>query len=93
MVILIVSKAPASLRGRLTRWLLQMKAGVYVGTLSLRVRDRLWEKTKESLRGGWAVMLYPAKTEQGFAVVTCGTAPVDFVDFDGLWMAKTKKSR
>jgi CRISPR-associated protein Cas2 len=93
MVILIVSKAPASLRGKLTRWLLQMKAGVYVGTLSLRVRDRLWDKTKESLRGGWAVMLYPAKTEQGFAVMASGKAPVEFVDLEGLWMAKTRKRR
>ena len=89
MIVLVVSKAPPALRGKLTRWLLQIKAGVYVGTLSHRVRSRLWATTCESIRGGWAVLLYPAKTEQGFEILSCGKAPVVFEDFEGIWLVKT----
>jgi CRISPR-associated protein Cas2 len=91
MIILIVSKAKPSLRGRLTRWLLQLKAGVYVGTISARVRDELWKSTCDSLRNGWAVLLYAAKREQGFDLRMHGNAPFEFEDFEGLWMAKTRK--
>ena len=91
MVVLLVSKAPPSLRGKLTRWLLQLKAGVYVGTLSARVRSRIWALTCQSLNGGWAVLLFPAKTEQGFDILSHGTAPVEFQDFEGIWLVKTRK--
>ncbi len=90
MIVLIVSKAPPSLRGKLTRWLLQLKAGVYVGTLSHRVRARVWNLARESIKSGWAVLLYAAKTEQGFDILTHGRAPVEFEDFEGIWLAKTR---
>lgn len=88
MIVLVVSKAKPSLRGRLTRWLLQLKPGVFVGTLSGRVRESVWKITCDSLRSGWAVMLHAAKTEQGFDIQTHGDAPVVFEDMEGLWMAK-----
>ena len=91
MIVLVVSKAPASLRGGLTKWMLQVKAGVYVGTLSGRVRDQLWASICESIRGGWAVLLFAAKSEQGFDIRVHGRAPAVFEDFEGLWMAKTQK--
>lgn len=93
MIVLVVSKVPKSLRGRLTRWLMQMKPGVFVGTLSSRVRDRLWQSTCDSVRGGWAVLLFTAKSEQGFDLRAHGNAPVQFEDFEGLWMAKRSKTR
>lgn len=92
MIVLVVSKVPTSLRGKLTRWLLQLKAGVYVGTLSARVRDRLWATTCESLKGGWAVMLFPASAEQGFDVWSFGDCPIVLRDFEGLWVAEKQKS-
>lgn len=93
MIVLVVSKVPRSLRGRLTRWLIQLKAGVYVGALSARVRDRLWAAACSGLRTGWAIMLFTAKTEQGFDIWSHGEAPVEFEDIEGLWMAQTRKTR
>ena len=90
MIVLVLSRASPSLRGRLTRWLLQLKPGIFVGTLSRRVRDRLWTATCESLRSGWAVMLYSAKNEQGFDILSFGPAPVEFEDMEGIWLAKKK---
>lgn len=93
MIVLIVSKAKPSLRGRLSRWMLQLKAGVYVGTLSARVRDQLWRSTCASLQGGWAVLLHAANREQGFSVEVSGRAPVEFEDLEGIWLAKTRFKR
>jgi CRISPR-associated protein Cas2 len=92
LIVLVVSRATPSLRGRLTRWLLQIKPGVFVGTLSTRVRDRLWKAACVSLRNGWAVMLFAAKTEQGFDLISHGPAPVAFEDIEGLWLARKRLS-
>ena len=44
MVVLVLERVPTSLRGELTRWMLEPKAGVFVGTMSALVREQLWEK-------------------------------------------------
>lgn len=44
MVVLIVESVPPALRGELSKWMLEPKAGVFVGTISAAVRDLLWEK-------------------------------------------------
>jgi CRISPR-associated protein Cas2 len=89
MTVLIVSKVPASLRGRLTRWMMQLRPGVYVGTMSNRVRERLWARTCASVRSGWALILTSAPTEQGFEIRMHGKAPIAIEDFDGLWLVKS----
>jgi CRISPR-associated protein Cas2 len=43
MVVIILESVPVSLRGELTRWMLELRAGVFVGSLSAMVRDKLWE--------------------------------------------------
>lgn len=42
MVVIVLSACPAGLRGHLTRWLLEISAGVFVGHVSTRVRDLMW---------------------------------------------------
>ena len=66
MTVVVLERAPRSLRGHLTRWMLEVRAGVYVGTLSLRVRDSLWALVEARIRQGAAVMIFRARTEQGF---------------------------
>ncbi len=43
MVVIILESVPTSVRGELTRWLLELHAGVFVGNISAMVRDKLWE--------------------------------------------------
>ena len=38
MVVMILERVPVLLRGELTRWLLEVRAGVFVGTMSAGVR-------------------------------------------------------
>ncbi len=86
MVVMVLEKVPTSLRGELTRWTLELKAGVFVGTVSAMVRDLLWQKVAKSLRAGGAVMIYTSDTEQGFQVRYAGDTSRTFIDFEGLWL-------
>jgi CRISPR-associated protein Cas2 len=88
VVILILERAPTSLRGELTRWLLEPQAGVFVGNISAAVRDRLWEDVKCRLRGGGAMMVHNAANEQGFAIRIHAQAARTVEDFDGLQLIR-----
>ncbi|MCM3898060.1 type I-E CRISPR-associated endoribonuclease Cas2e, partial [Gordonia sputi] len=64
MVVIIVTACPAGLRGHLTRWMLQVSPGVFVGVLNSRVRELLWERVVELVKDGSGIMVYSAKNEQ-----------------------------
>jgi len=64
--------------------MLEPRAGVFVGTLSATVRDRLWALACRRLRGGAAMIIYSTDTEQGFDIRFWGRTTRLVVDFDGL---------
>jgi len=39
MTVIILERVPVGVRGELTRWMLEIHTGVFVGTLSARVRS------------------------------------------------------
>lgn len=84
MTVIILIAAPEGLRGHLTRWMVEVAAGVFVGSPSNRVRNRLWETLIERIGEGQAVMVEPARNEQKWAVRTAGKDRWYPVDFDGL---------
>jgi len=88
VTIIVLERVPASLRGELTRWLLEPRTGVFVGKVSGMVRDRLWKKVCEGSKQGAGRLVYPADTEQGFAMDFCGTTSRTIVDFDGLTLVR-----
>jgi CRISPR-associated protein Cas2 len=65
MTVIVVAACPVGLRGHLTRWLLEISAGVFVGKVPARVRDLLWIRTVEMVKSGRAIMVYAADNEQG----------------------------
>jgi CRISPR-associated protein Cas2 len=67
VTVIVVAACPVGLRGHLTRWLLEISAGVFVGKVSARVRDLLWVRTIEMVKSGRAIMVYSANNEQGLA--------------------------
>ena len=67
MVILVLTACPSGLRGHLTRWFLEISAGVFVGRVSARVRDLMWERVVELSKDGRAIMVYSTRGEQGLA--------------------------
>lgn len=67
MVVLVLTACPSGLRGHLTRWLLEISAGVFVGRVSARVRGLMWERVVELSKDGRAIMVYSVRGEQGLA--------------------------
>lgn len=79
MVVVVLTACPVGLRGDLTRWFLEIASGVFVGHVTARVRDRLWERITGQIRTGKAIMVYSARNEQhlGFKVHRADWTPVD----------------
>lgn len=82
--VIVLRAAPEGLRGHLTRWMVEVDAGVFVGNPSRRVRDGLWEVLADRIGDGQVVMVEPAKNEQRWAVRTAGRDRWYPVDFDGV---------
>ena len=80
MVVIVLTACPVSLRGYLTRWLLEISPGVFTGRVSSRVRDLLWERTIAMVKDGRAIMVHSAQNEQHhtFNVHRHDWEPVDF---------------
>ena len=73
MLVIVAENAPQRLRGRLAIWLLEVRSGVYVGKVSARVREMIWDQVVEGLEDGNAVMAWSTNTESGFDFTTLGT--------------------
>lgn len=83
MLVIVVENAPARLRGRLAVWLLEVRAGVYIGTYSRRVREMIWQQVRENIEDGNAVIAWAAPNDAGFEFDTVGKNRREPVDFDG----------
>jgi CRISPR-associated protein Cas2 len=100
MTVLILERVSASLRGDLSRWLVEVRTGVFVGRVTARVRDALWERCREGTEGfqrledtnGTVIMLWSAAGQQGFEVRTLrpyGRIPVNC---EGVWLSEVPDS-
>ena len=88
MIVLIVERATPGLRGQLTRWMLEVRAGVFVGTLSPRVRDKLWALVKARNPKGGCLLVARASNEQGFVVESQGDTSRQVIDMEGLTLMR-----
>lgn len=88
MLVIVVENAPPRLRGRLAVWLVEARAGVYVGVYSARVREMIWRQVEENIGEGNAVMAWAAPTDGGYAIATCGANRRAPVDIDGLTLMR-----
>ena len=88
MVVMILEKVPTSLRGELTRWLIEPHSGVFVGHVNAMVRDRLWKKCCDAKRAGGVVQIWSTNTEQRFKVRMAGATKRSVIDFDGLQLIR-----
>lgn len=84
MVVLATTAVPDHLRGALSRWMIEVTPGLFVGTISAKVRDQLWEATSAVVGAGAAVLIHPDNTEQGYSLRTAGERRRQPIDFDGL---------
>ncbi|WJV53498.1 type I-E CRISPR-associated endoribonuclease Cas2e [Prodigiosinella aquatilis] len=84
MLVVVTENVPLRLRGRLAIWLLEVRAGVYVGETSRRIREMIWQQIMELAEQGNVVMAWATNTESGFEFQTWGENRRMPVDLDGL---------
>jgi CRISPR-associated protein Cas2 len=84
MLVIVLENAPPRLRGRLAVWLLEVRAGVYVGNYSRKTREHIWSQVEEGLENGNAVMVWRSPAEAGYEFVTLGENRRMPADFDGV---------
>ena len=84
MLVIVVENAPPRLRGRLALWLLEIRAGTYVGKVSRRVREMIWCTVAQGLDEGNAIMAWTTSTESGFDFTTLGPNRRIPVEMDGV---------
>jgi CRISPR-associated protein Cas2 len=89
MVVMILEKVPVSLRGELTRWLIEPHPGVFVGHVNAMVRDRLWDKCCQAKRAGGVVQIWTTNTEQRFQMRAHGDTRRAIVEYDGLQLIRS----
>ncbi|MDR2240655.1 MAG: type I-E CRISPR-associated endoribonuclease Cas2 [Zoogloeaceae bacterium] len=80
----ITENVPPRLRGRLAIWLLEVRAGVYIGDVSRRTREMIWEQLSEGYENGNVVMAWASPNESGYEFQTLGSNRRLPVEFDGL---------
>jgi len=88
MVVMVLEKVPPSLRGELTRWLIELHPGVFIGHVNAMVRDRLWDKCCRAKRTGGVVQAWSTNTEQRFQMRSYGDTRREIVELDGLQLIR-----
>lgn len=83
MIVITLTKVPKSLRGDLTKWYQEIQTGVYVGNVSARIRDLLWDRIMKNIGHGEATMVYNTNNELGYQFRTT-RKDREVVDFDGI---------
>ena len=84
MLVVVTENVPPRLRGRLAVWLLEIRAGVYVGEVSKRIREMIWEQVTILAETGNVAMAWATNTESGFDFQTFGENRRVPIDYDGI---------
>lgn len=90
MTVLILERVPPGLRGELSKWMLEVGTGVFVGRMSGLVREKLWKRCElEAYRSdGSALIIWRTNTAQGFAVETANSQRRHTEEIDGMWLVR-----
>ena len=85
MTVIVIDRSTKRLRGVLSRYMLEIRAGLFVGRLDARMRELLWEKA-EQLRGKRTsgAMIWRTNNAQGFELATFGSDRRTPILYDGL---------
>lgn len=90
MMVVITNNAPPRLRGRLAVWLLEVRAGVYIGVYSAKTREMIRTQVESLIEDGDAVIAWSTANDAGFDFETFGQNRREPVDFDGLKLVAFK---
>jgi CRISPR-associated protein Cas2 len=72
--------------------MIEPKAGIFLGRMTARLRDKIWQKAVAGSRGGACLQAWSSPGEQGFAVRTDGDGSRKVVDFEGLHLVSIPRA-
>jgi CRISPR-associated protein Cas2 len=87
MIVMVLQNVPPGLQGKVSTYLIETANGVYVGDLSARVRDKLWDLCEHGRKEGVVFQAWSTNTEQGFLMRLAG-GKREVVDWEGLLFVK-----
>lgn len=92
MIVISLSSCSSKVRGYLSEWFFEISTGVYVGNVTARVRDEVWETITQNIGTGRCIMAYSTNNERGMCFQTWNTGFVP-IDYDGVWLVKQTKKK
>src|ERR1700676_1446025 len=92
MLVMILEKLPPSLRGALSRWLIEVRPGIFLGSPSQRVRDELWKKSTNRPPLGYVLQIWSSPTPQGFVYRAYGTSKRELIDYEGIALVTVQRN-
>ena len=90
MTIFIFDNAKPAIRGELTKWLLELKPGVFIGKITALVRDLLWKRICDTEKYQGVMLICSANNEQGYDIMMKGNLQREVIDLDGLKLIKVR---
>ena len=93
MLLMILENCPTSLKGALSRWLIEPKSGVFLGNPSGRVRDELWAMALERAKDGRVLQVWTDRNPQGYRFRSYGDWARELVDMEGITLIRTRPKR
>ena len=88
MLVMILQNVPASLKGELSRWLIEPISGVFLGNPTVRIRDILWEKSMKKRKNGYILQVWDYPCAQGYQWRSCGDSRYVLTEMEGLTLTK-----
>jgi CRISPR-associated protein Cas2 len=92
VTVIVLTTCPVGLRGLLTRWLLEISPGIFIGGPSARVREVLWGEVQAYAGNGRALLAYSTNSEQGFTFETFDHKWVP-VDHEGMTLIQRPRAK
>ena len=87
-LVVVMEKVPARLRGVLALWLVDIRAGVYVGDYSIKVREMIWSIVEREfskvVTSGSVVMMWSTNNDAGYDLKMLGDNRRTPIDVDGV---------
>lgn len=88
MTVILVENVSPSLRGSLSKWMIELKSGCFVGKTNALLRDLLWERCLRNSGDGSVIQAWHFPGEQGFQFRCHNLKDRELVDYDGIYLMR-----
>lgn len=91
MVIMTTESAPPKLTGILSRWLIEVQSGVFIGNVTPVIRELLWQRALEMRQNGKVFQAWSERNDQGFVFRVEGDGRRVPLDLEGFYLMANRR--